>query len=157
MPVTREQSYAALASLHPAPIFLQCYQQEALPDMMELFFRPPVVFFISPEIQTQYTHDVLIPILDEGSFDTALLLHPHSGELFCYSIEWPQQALRSYANWQQYLADLMLRIAEIEEDDAEVVRLGKLIGFEDFDALFALLALNGEDYRAASAQFASQF
>ena len=59
MPVTREQSYAALASLHPAPIFLQCYQQETLPDMMELFFRPPEVFFISPEIQTQYTQDVL--------------------------------------------------------------------------------------------------
>ena len=95
--------------------------------------------------------------MDEGSFDTALLLHPHSGELFCYSIEWPQQALRSYANWQQYLADLMLRITEIEEDDAEVVHLGKLIGFEDFDALFALLALNGEDYRLASSQFASQF
>ena len=51
MPVTREQSYTALASLHPAPILLQCYQQEALPDMMELFFRPPEVFFISPEIQ----------------------------------------------------------------------------------------------------------
>ena len=65
--------------------------------------------------------------------------------------------MRSYANWQQYLADLMLRIAEIEEDDAEVVRLGKLIGFEDFDALFALLALIGEDYRLASTQFASQF
>ena len=85
------------------------------------------------------------------------MLHPHSGELFCFSIELPQQALRSYANWQQYVADLMLRIAEIEEDDAEVVRLGKLIGFEDFDALFALLALDGEDYRLASAQFASQF
>ena len=51
----------------------------------------------------------------------------------------------------------MLRIAEIEKDDAEVVRLGKLIGFEDFDALFALLALNGEDYRLTSTQFASQF
>ena len=51
----------------------------------------------------------------------------------------------------------MLRIAQIEEDAADVVPLRPLIGFEDFDALFALLALNGEDYRLASAQFASQF
>ena len=121
------------------------------------FFQAAWSVFHQPRDPNAIHPRCVVPILDEGSFDTAILLHPYSGELFCFSIELPQQALRSYANWQQYLADLMLRLAEIEEDDAEVVRLGKLIGFEDFDALFALLALNGEDYRLASTQFASQF
>ena len=157
MPVTRAQCYAALASLQPAPIFLQCYQQEALPEMMELYFRPPEVFFITPEIQAQYTHNVLIPILDEDSFDTAILLHPVTGVLYRYSIEWPQQALCVFAHWGQYLADLMLRIAELAEDDAEIVHLGNIIGFTDFDALFAFLALPYDANGSTTAQFVQQF
>ena len=157
MPVTREQCYTALASLHPAPIFLQCYQQETLPDMMELYFRPPEVFFITPEIQVQYTNDVLIPNLDEGSFDTAILLHPHTGALYRYSIELPQQPLHTFPSWRQYLADLMLRIAELAEDDAEIVHLGNIIGFTDFDALFAFLALPYDANGSTTAQFVQQF
>jgi hypothetical protein len=46
----------------------------------------------------------------------------------------------TFLHWQQYLADLMIRIGESVDDDEQVHRMAKLVGFAHTDELFAYFA-----------------
>ena len=117
MPFTREQAYRALAALKPAPIFLQSYEVKQLPENLDIYFGPPEEFFIAPDTQELYTHGRLVPILDDGHFGLVTLCDPAARTLLQMDVESPEDKT-VFRHWQQYLAELMIRIAEsIDSDD----------------------------------------
>lgn len=68
MAFTRDEAYEALASLNPAPIFLESYRVRSLPENLDIYFGPPEEFFIASDTQDRYTGGRLVPILDDGNF-----------------------------------------------------------------------------------------
>lgn len=134
MAVTREQALETLESLGVAAIFIHAYLDNELPDHMELYFRPPDEFFLAPDTQEEYTQGRLIPLLDNGSFNLVLFYDPESKTFVRKYVEDPDDpnTQTHYANWNQYLADLMIDIVEgaEEDDDGELEKIAKRIEFE---------------------------
>ena len=137
MPFSREQAYDALVRWQPAPIFLESYRSNRLPENLDIFCGPPEEFFLSPESQTIYTHERIIPILDNGNFDLVVFDDPAADQLMQIPIEDPTDITR-FLNWQQYLAHLMLRVGESVDDDHRIRRIADLIHFRYVDRLFDL-------------------
>jgi hypothetical protein len=136
MPFTREQALAALARWRPAPVFLESYQSRRLPENLDIYFGPPEELFLAPETQALYTKDVIIPILDDGNFDCVLFDDPAANQLVELPVEEPDDVTR-FANWQQYLARLMMSVGESRDDDDQVRRIADLVEFRYTDELFA--------------------
>src|SRR5262245_11649442 len=105
MAFTRDQAYAALASLKPAPIFLESYRSRPLPENLDIYFGPPEEFFIAPETQDPCTGGRLVPILDDGNFGLVTFLDPDTKALVQIDVESPGEVRASFRHWQQYLAD----------------------------------------------------
>jgi hypothetical protein len=142
---TREQAQAALAALNPAPIFLDAYRSQRLPLNLDIYFGPPEEFFLAPDTGAAYTGGRLIPILDDGNFGIITFYDPDSGALVQKDIESPHDILATFENWQQYLADLMIRIVETIEDDEEVGVIADLIGFRHYTELMEFLEEQPEE------------
>jgi hypothetical protein len=157
MTFTRDQAYAALASLSPAPVFLDSYRVKPLPENLDIFFGPPEEFFIAPDTQELYTHKRLIPILDDGNFGLVTFLDPNTRELVQLDVESPGESRATFRHWQQYLADLMIRVGEGVDEDERVRHIARLIGFAHTDELFAHFArtqgLSGDAWWEARRQF----
>jgi hypothetical protein len=141
----RERAQAALASFHPAPIFLEAYRSQRLPLNLDIYFGPPEEFFLFPDTEAAYTGGRLIPILDDGNFGIVTFYDPDSGDLLQKDVESPREVRARLATWQQYLADLMIRIAETIEDDDEVRDIAELIGFRYYLELMAFLEERPEE------------
>lgn len=135
---TRQQASAALESLNPAPVFLEAYLSQRLPENLELYFGPPEELFAAGN-QNRLTECGLIPILDDGNLGIITFLDPAGGTLVQKDIESPREVLAKFENWQQYLADLMLRIAESIDDESALYRIAELIGFRHFKELMSFL------------------
>lgn len=148
MAFTRVQAYDALASLKPAQVFLDSYSVKPLPENLDIYFGPPEEFFIAPDTQELYTRNLLLPILDDGNFGLVTFLDPGTGNLVQLDVESPDDCRSTFQHWQQFLADLMIRIGESVDDDEKVCRMGRLIGFAHTDELYAYFsraqALNGD-------------
>lgn len=129
MAFTREQAYAALASLNPAPVFLESYRVKPLPENLDIYFGPPEEFFIAPDTQELYTRNRLIPILDDGNFGQVTFLDPDTRELVQMYVESPEESRTVFRHWQDYLADLMARLGETVDDDDRFRRMAELVGF----------------------------
>jgi hypothetical protein len=159
MAFTREQAYAALASLNPAPIFLESYRVKRLPENLDIYFGPPEEFFLAPDTQKRYTRNRLVPILDDGNFGLVTFLDPDTRELVQIDVESPDEARATFQHWQQYLADLLIRVGESVDDDGRVRRMAELVGFRHTDKLFDYFArtasMTGESYLEARRQFLS--
>jgi hypothetical protein len=136
MACTRDQAYQALASLDPTPIFLESYRVRKLPENLEIHFGPPEEFFIAPDSQEIYTRARLIPILDDGNFGEVLFLDPVAGVLLIIDVESPHEIRTTFRHWQQYLAHLMIQVAESEESDSRIRRIADLVGFAHTRELF---------------------
>jgi len=156
---TREEAYAALASLNPAPVFLQAYHTERLPENLDISFGVPEEFFIAADSQEPYTHGQMIPILDDGNFGLVTFLNPHTRELVQVDVESPGEVRGVFQNWQQFLADLLIGIGESGVTDEQLRRIAELVGFAHTDALFAFFEriqdANNAEYRALREQFVS--
>jgi len=156
MVVTREQALSTLKALGAASIFVQSYRDEHLPKDLDLFFRPPEEFFLSPDTQERYTDGQLIPLLDDGSFNLVLFYDPESKLLLRKFVERPTDAIH-YFNWQQYLADLMITIAESidDDDETELVEIARLLEFKYLQETIAFLdTVSGQDhYETRKAEF----
>jgi hypothetical protein len=155
---TREEAFAALASLNPAPVFLESYRSERLPNNLYICFGPPEEFFLAPETQDSYTEGLLIPILDNGNFDLVTFLDPATRSLVQKYVEEPAHVQAVFTNWQQYLADLFIRMTEgIFDDDSEARLGGVSIGFAHIEETLRFLdrmtGLASEEYYAARAEF----
>jgi hypothetical protein len=154
---TRDQALAALASLKPAPVFLESYRVKVLPENLEIYFGPPEEFFIAPDTQALYTGNRLVPILDDGNFGLITFLDPDTRELVQMDVEDPGNSRTTFRHWQQYLADLMVRIGESEDDDGRLRHLAELVGFAHTDALFGYFTrsegLTGEAWGEARRLF----
>jgi hypothetical protein len=140
MGFTREQAYAALASLNPAPVFLDSYRIKRLPEDLDIYFGPPEEFFIAPDTQELYTDSRLVPILDDGNFGLVTFLDPDTRELVQMDVESPAESRAVFRHWQQYLADLMIRVGESVDDDSRVRRMAQLVGFAHSNELFDYFA-----------------
>jgi len=139
MTFTRDQAYQALASLNPAPIFLEAYRTIRLPEDLDIFFGPPEEFFIAPDSQELYTEGRLIPLLDDGQFQRVLLLDPTTRNLVRISIESPEEVHDTFNCWPQYLADLMIRLGESMDDVEKLRRIAGLIQFPHLEATLTFL------------------
>jgi hypothetical protein len=157
MAFTREQAFVALTSLNPAPVFLDSYRVRPLPEDLDIYFRPPEEFFLAPDTQELYTRNHLIPILDDGNFGLVIFLDPSTRELLQIDVESPDELRATFRHWQQYLANLMIRIGESVDDDERVRRMARLVGFAHTEELFAYFAraqlLNGDAWDEARRQF----
>jgi hypothetical protein len=157
MAFTREQAFVALTSLNPTPVFLDSYRVRPLPENLDVYFGPPEEFFIAPDTQELYTHNHLIPILDDGSFGLVTFLDPSTGELLQVDVESPDELRATFRHWQQYLANLMIRIGESVDEDERVRRIARTVGFAHTEELFAYFAraqaLNGDACWEARRQF----
>lgn len=112
MAFTSEQAYRTLAALQPAPIFLQSYESKRLSENLDIYFGPPEEFFIAPDTQQVYTRGRRVPILDDGNFGLVTSYDPVVHTLIQMDVESPQEDRTTFQHWQQYLADLMIHIAE---------------------------------------------
>ncbi len=139
MTFTRDQSYQALASLNPAPIFLESYLAKRLPEDLDLYFRPPEEFFLAPAQQELYTEGRLIPLLDDGQFSLVTYFDPATRELVQISVESPEEIRDTFPSWSHYLADLMIRLGESIDDDEQLHRIAGLIQFPHLEATLAFL------------------
>lgn len=157
MAFTREEAYAALASLNPAPVFLQAYHTERLPENLHIYFGVPEEFFIASDSEEPYTHGQMIPILDDGNFGIVTFLNPTTHELVQLDIESPGEERAVFRNWQQFLADLLILMGESGVTDEKLQRIAGLVGFAHTDALFAFFEriqdANNAEYRALREQF----
>jgi hypothetical protein len=157
MAFTREQAYATLASLNPAPVFLDAYRVRRLPENLDIYFGPPEEFFIAPDTQELYIRNRLIPILDDGNFGLVTFFDPSTEELVQMDVESPDESRATFRHWQQYLADLMVRVGDSVDEDERVRRIAGLIGFAHTDELFAYFArtqsLSGDAWWQARRQF----
>ncbi len=133
----RDQARHSLELLNASPVFLQAYEGRRLPEDLDIYFGCPEEFFLAPETLPAYTEGRLIPILDDGNFGLITFYDPTSGCLVQKAIESPHEVRARFANWQQYLADLMIRIAESIDDDDRLRRMAHLIDFRQFDELLA--------------------
>ncbi len=157
MAFSREQAYAALGSLKPAQVFLDSYRVRPFPENLDLYFGPPEEFFVAPDTQERYTPNRLIPVLDDGTFGLVTFLDPSSSQLVQMAIESPDEACATFQHWQQWLADLMIRIGESVDDDERVRRMAELVGFTHLDELFDYFTrtreLKGDASREARRRF----
>lgn len=128
MAFTREEAYRTLAALRPAPVFLQAYHASRLPESLELYFRPPEEFFLAPDSQATYTEGRWVPILDDGSFSLITFCDPDTLALRQMYVESPGEVQAALPNWNAYLADLMERVMESDEDPERLRRIAELIG-----------------------------
>lgn len=129
MPFTREDAYRTLAALNPAPVFLQAYHTESLPEDLDLYFRPPEEFFLAPDSQARYTEGHWVPILDDGSFSTVTFCDPTTLTLRQMYVEVPGEVQATFPNWEAFLDDLMNWVLESEEDDERLRRIAELIEY----------------------------
>jgi hypothetical protein len=157
MAFTRDQSYRALSSLHPASVFLESYRTRPLPENLDIYFGPPEEFFIAPDTQEAYTRGRLIPILDDGNFGLVLFLDPDAGVLLQIDVESPDEVRATFRYWQQYLADLMVRVGEAEGSDDRIRRIADLVGFAHTGKLFEFFdrvqSMRGDAWWKARRQF----
>jgi len=153
MPFTRDQAYAALASLNPAQVFLDSYRTKKLPENLEIYFGPPEEFFIAPDTQALYSKNRLIPILDDGNFRLVTFLDPDTRKLIQMDIESPDEDRVSFNHWQQYLADLMITIGESVDSDDLLPRMADLIGFTHVEELFDYFDQTEDAWSEARRQF----
>lgn len=140
MAFTREQACAALTSLNPAPVFLDSYRVRPLPENLDIYFGPPEECFIASDTQELYTHNCLVPILDDGDFGLVTFLNLDIQELVQMDVESPTDSRVAFRHWQQHLADLMIRVGESADDDCRLQRMAELVGFAHMDELFDRLA-----------------
>lgn len=143
MPFTREQALDALARWRPASVFLESYRSKRLPENLHVYFGPPEEFFLSPDTQTLYTRDRIIPILDNGNLDLVLFDDPKTNQLIYLPVEEPDDVTR-FCNWQQYLAHLLLGVGESCDDNDRIRRMADLLDFHYVDDLFALWETVGD-------------
>lgn len=135
----RDQAFDTLASLNPSPIFLEAYRSRRLPEDLDLYFGCPEEFFLAPDTLAAYTEGRLIPILDDGNFGIVTFYDPASGALVQKHVESPREIRATFANWRQYLAALMVDVAEAIDDDDRLRRIADIVGFRDVDPLLAFL------------------
>jgi hypothetical protein len=98
-----------------------------------------------------------VPILDDGNFGLVTFHDPNARRLLEIYVETPGEICAEFNNWQQYLANLLLRIGEAEDDDARVLRVSELVGFryaeELFDFWHRTNTLRGDEFNAESRNF----
>jgi hypothetical protein len=154
---TREQALATLASLSPAPVFLDSYRTKQLPESLHAFFGPPEEFFLAPDTIEPYAEGRLVPLLDDGNFGIVTFYDPSTGGFVQKDVEEPEKTRATFANWQQYLADLMFGVADSGADDAQMRRVSELIKFPRLREFTAFLDLHAndayDDFERSKAEF----
>jgi len=154
----RQQACETLVLLQAAPVFLLSYEVQRLPENLDIYFGPPDEFFLGCETQdpgNPYTRGRLIPILDDGNFGVITFYDPDTRSLIQMDIESPGEVLEVFHSWQQYLADLMIGIAESGEDDGQVRRIVELVQFRHANELLEFCKMSHTDFEAARRQFIS--
>lgn len=136
---TREQARQTIELLGVAPIFSECYTTKRLPHNLDIFFSPPEEFFLAADSQERYAKGKLIPLLDDGNFGIVTFYDPDRRVFVQKDVESPEETAAEFTNWQQYLADLMMRIGEAIDDDDELREIAALLQFKHFDVTLAFL------------------
>ncbi len=138
MATTREEALATLKALAAPAVILQSYTRKKLPEDLSVHLGPPGEFFLNPDTQEPYTEGRLIPLLDDGNFGLVLLWDPEARLFVQKDIEEPERVVRTFENWQQYLAWVLFEMLESTEDEEAIRRAAKLLEFRHTDGLLEL-------------------
>ncbi len=160
---TREEALAILTRWEPAEAFLDAYSRSTadsilhLPEHLEIYVGVPEEFFIAPETQADYVESGCAPILDNGNFDVVTFSDPDARFMMQMSPEHPGEIWARFECWQQYLAHVVLRVLETEDDDQQVRRIADLVRFRHLESLLAHRdagpRLSGPDFELAETRF----
>jgi hypothetical protein len=85
------------------------------------------------------TEGRLIPIVDDGNFYNICLFDPQRRKFVMKFVEEPEQTVREFDSWQQYLAYALLEIAESGPGEDELAQLAEVMGFRYTPELLSLL------------------
>lgn len=142
---SRVESLATLESLGVADIFAHSYRSKKLPFSLDIYFGPPEEFFIASDTQETYTEGRLVPLLDDGNFGSVIFFDPETGAFLKKYVESLGEPPIVFTSWQQYLADLVIRIAESGVDDAELEQIATAIDFLHLDRTLAFMNAADDD------------
>jgi hypothetical protein len=127
--VTRAEVLGWIRRLGLADVFCRLYLREPVPYHLDVHFGCPEELFSPTGQQSTFTEGGLIPLLDDGNFGLILLFDPLSGQFIEKDIEGGGEVQTRYDNWQQYLAELMIRIADSGADDEKLRGIAEMVGF----------------------------
>jgi hypothetical protein len=134
------ESLNAIRSLRLAPVFEYLYFGKEVPADLTIYMRYPKMFHNINLAQGEpLTEGGLIPIVGDGNGDEICLFDPRTNHFVVKAVEEPEEAVREFASWQQYLAYALLDMADSGLDDDEVAEVAEAIGFRRTDELIALL------------------
>jgi hypothetical protein len=130
--MTRDAAIATAVELRlPAPV-LSLAQGIPLPAPLDLFFGTAEEFYLSPpEAQAFLGAPTLLPLWDDGNFDTITAIHLPTKHFLCFSIERhtpPDEHPR--LSYQQALVQPFVRMWESELVDDRFNEIAELFAFK---------------------------
>ncbi len=135
------ESLNTIRSLGIGPVFESIYFGRDVPEVISPYFGYPDLFRKTALIDCgPLTEGRLIPICDDGNGDNICLFDPVKREFVVKFMEEPEEVVREFSLWQQYLAHVLLAIADSGATDDEIVEVADLIGFKQTEGLLALLS-----------------
>lgn len=112
-----------------------------MPENLDTFIRSPEEVFASltADQQADFTDSRLIPVPGNATF-VALLIPAHR-PIVVKHFEDPSLVSDMVETWERYVANLMIHIGEvIDEDDERLRRIAALLRFEPIGELLKFLA-----------------
>ena len=117
-----------------------CTSEERLRRTLGIYTRYPSIFRYATLGECEpLTRGGLVPIVDDGNGYNVCLFDPLRRKFVVKFIEEPEQVVREFDSWQQYLAYALLEIAGSGPSEAELVEVAQATGFEHTRELLTLL------------------
>jgi hypothetical protein len=134
------ESLNAIRSLNLAPAFESLYFGREVPASLDIYMTYPAVFRGRTLAEGgPLTAGGLVPIVDDGNGVNICLFDPRRGAFVVKSIEEPDQVVREFSSWQQFLAYALLEIADAGPSEDELRAVAQATGFSRTSELLALL------------------
>lgn len=154
--VTKSEARTCLRQSGFPSIFDALYESSSsVPFNLDIYCGCPEEFFITPAKQVPYTGGRLVPILDDGNFDSVTFVDPDTNAFVIKSIEEPNTERERFESLQQVVATILIRMGEADVDDDALRAAAGEMQFPKIDALIEFLnsADAHEDYHANRSAF----
>ena len=134
------ESLNTTRTLGLAPVFENLYFGRDVPANLRIYMSYPSDFRNSTLDEWQrLTAGSLVPIVDDGNFCNICLFDPRRRKFIVKFVEEPEQILREFDSWQQYLAYALLEISESGPSESQLVQVAEAAGFQHTADLIALI------------------
>ena len=134
------ESLDTIRALGLAPVFEDLYFAREVPANLGIYMCYPRQFRNATLDEWKpLTEGRLVPIVDDGNFYNICLFDPRRRKFVIKFVEEPEETVREFDSWQQFLAYALLQIAESGPGEDELIRLADVMGFHYTPGLLLLL------------------